>query len=246
MPSCVAANHPMGSLTREVAACGMYHGFLTPVGMPRRVTRRPHGSTTRNLSGFLTVRADHHDRGLLFWAGGRFVETGGERDERRGPVGGRDNPGNTPGDVKADPAFRSTAEEVEYRTGNPDQPAFPGTQTAARDRPGALKDDPTELVGHRVRLREVPVDKAVDTTRFWIRDGNARTEVTTPSGGPSVKTGSRVNISGTFEADGRAACASKATAWKWFNSRHTPHRPSLWGPAPGRLWRSTCTIRVNT
>jgi hypothetical protein len=92
---------------------------------------------------------------LLLWVsrGGVAPEADNPSREIERPVGaaggGPEGPTRergdtvTPSGVQDRPGFDDTADELQYRTGNPDPPAFPGTQPGA-DVSGAeeLEDEP--------------------------------------------------------------------------------------------------------
>ena len=158
---------------------------------------------------------------LLYWANRgpvvpdaddrQQIGTSGPDDAGRDVVGERGNREDTPGGTDPGPRPGSTAGEIEFRGGNPDQPAFPGTQRRA-DLTGLamLEGEPKDLVGRRVTFQDVKVVDAQDASHFWIQDGNVKAEVTAPRGGPAVKTGSSVDVSGVVEEDGRGGVRIKA------------------------------------
>jgi hypothetical protein len=73
-----------------------------------------------------------------------------------------------------------------------------------------LEGEPEDLVGHRIEFRHVNVVDAQDATHFWIQDRNVKAEVIAPRGGPPVKPGSTVSVSGVVEEDGRGGVRVRA------------------------------------
>lgn len=59
-------------------------------------------------------------------------------------------------------------------------------------------------VGSRVRLSNVTVE-AANADTFVVRDDDVTATVVAPGGMPTVRTGQRVNVSGTIEAAGETA-----------------------------------------
>ena len=158
---------------------------------------------------------------LLYWANRdpvvpeaddrQPIGTSGPDSDRLDPIGERGNRDDTPGGFNPDPRPGSTAEEVEFRSGKPDQPAFPGTSPGADlTRLDMLEGEPKDLVRRRVEFRDVKVVDAQDATHFWIQDGNVKAEVSAPRGGPAVKSGSSVDVTGVVEEDGRGGVRIKA------------------------------------
>jgi hypothetical protein len=158
---------------------------------------------------------------LIYWANRGPVAPGpedrlqigttGSPDDRVDVVGERGNRDDTPGGNNPDPRHDSTASEVEYRSGNPDQPAFPGVHPEL-DLTGlaTLEGEPKNVVGRRIDVRNVSVADVQDSLHFWIQDGNHKTEVMAPRGGSAVRKGSRVNVSGVVEEDGRGGVRIRA------------------------------------
>jgi hypothetical protein len=64
-------------------------------------------------------------------------------------------------------------------------------------------------VGRPVDLHGVAVASA-EPGGFWIHDGNAKVEVISPAGGPSVQAGQNVDIAGTVEANARGGIRIRA------------------------------------
>jgi hypothetical protein len=80
----------------------------------------------------------------------------------------------TPGGIDPDPSFSSTQEELEFRGG----------------------------ATGRVELDNVQVERT-DGDTFWVRDGDRSVAVVAPGGMPTVRTGQRVDVTGTVESNGR-------------------------------------------
>jgi hypothetical protein len=159
--------------------------------------------------------------GLMYWANrpplvsgdqdGRQVGTSGDSDDRIDIVGERGNRDDTPGGTNPEPRPDSTAAEIENRAGNPDPPDFPGVRPE-RDLAGLarLEGEPKDLVGRRIDLSNVEVVNARGASQFWVQEGNNKAEVTAPRNGPAVKSGSKVNLSGVVEEDGRGGVRIRA------------------------------------
>ena len=105
----------------------------------------------------------------------------------------------------SDPAPRpdSTADELKYRGGDSPSTSLPGARDATLRRSRDARGEPKDSVGRRIDFRNVIVLDAENSTHFWIQDRNVKAEVTAPRGGPAVKNGSRVNVNGVVEEDGR-------------------------------------------
>jgi len=159
--------------------------------------------------------------GLLYWANrpplvsgaddGRVVGTAGNTNDRLDAVGERGNPGDTPGG--GDPAARPGSTADELRSRGLDQPGkpLPGVRgDAMLTGLPMLEGEPKDLVGRRIDLRNVNVVDARGASQFWVQEGNAKAEVTAPRGGPAVQNGSKVNVSGVVEDDGRGGVRIRA------------------------------------
>ena len=132
----------------------------------------------------------------------RTVGTAGERS----PEGGRE-----PGGMNPDPDHDSTRDEIEFRGGGePSQGPNPALSTTAplTELGAALEDSPRDVAGRRIDLKDVDVDSAQGNV-FWVRDGSARAQVVGPAG-TEVRTGQRVNVTGTVEADGGGSTRIRA------------------------------------
>jgi hypothetical protein len=159
--------------------------------------------------------------GLIYWANrpplvsgdqdGSQIGTSGTPDDRLDAIGERGNRDDTPGGFNPDPRPNDTRSEVEYRSGNPDQPAFPGTRPELDVKSlDKLEGEPKDLVGRRIDLRNVEVVDARGASQFWIQEGHNKVEVTAPRNGPAMKSGSKVNVSGVVEEDGRGGVRVRA------------------------------------
>ena len=129
---------------------------------------------------------------LIYWANRAPVRPDPEDQQQIGTSG-------------FDPAPRpdSTADELKYRGGDSPSASLPGARDATLTGLAMLEGEPKDLVGRRIDFRNVIVIDAENPTHFWIRDRNVKAEVSAPRGGPAVKNGSRVNVNGVVEEDGR-------------------------------------------
>ena len=159
--------------------------------------------------------------GLLYWANrpplvtgaqdGQLIGTSGDANDRIDAIGERGNRDDTPGGTNPEPRPDSTAAEIESRAGKPDPPDFPGVrQDMDLTGLGRLEGEPKDLVGRRIDLRNVEVVNARGASQFWVQEGNNKAEVTAPRNGPAVKSGSKVNLSGVVEEDGRGGVRIRA------------------------------------
>ena len=149
---------------------------------------------------------------LIYWANRGPVAPGPEDreqigttgfpDDRDDVVGERGNRDDTPGGTNPEPRHDSTAAEIEYRSGNPDPPAFLGL--------AMLEGEPKNVVGRRIDVRNVSVADVQDSSHFWVQDGSHKAEVMAPRGGSAIRNGSRVNVSGVVEEDGRGGVRIRA------------------------------------
>lgn len=103
-----------------------------------------------------------------------------------------------------DPAPRpdSTRQELEYRGSG-------GPTAAITEIDAVLVDTPATVIGRRVDFHDVDV-ATTHAGGFWIHDGNAKVEVVSPDGTPSVRTGQAVNVNGTVESNGRGGIRIRA------------------------------------
>ena len=100
---------------------------------------------------------------------------------------------STPGGGDPAPAPGSPREEIEERSG------------AVLTDVGEIMDpSPKAAIGRRIELTDVDVDR-VEGSSVWVRDGQLMVEVVAPPGGPSLKPGQQVDITGVVEARGDTA-----------------------------------------
>jgi hypothetical protein len=145
--------------------------------------------------------------GLIYWANRAPIYDGVD-DGRVGTtgeigidaVGERGNAGTAGG---FDPAARpdSTSEELERR----------GVGSPNADLPGLVKEntltdlrrmtggDPSTMIGQRIFVSNATVVDAQSETMFWIQKDDARAAVSAPAGGPAVRNGQTVTVSGIVE-----------------------------------------------
>ena len=138
------------------------------------------------------------------------VGTSGVPDDRLDTVGERGNRDDTPGGFDPAPRPDSTADELRYRGADSPSASLPGGRDATLTGLAMLEGEPKDLVGRRIDFRNVMVIDAESPTHFWIQDRNVKAEVTAPQRGPAVKNGSRVNVDGVVEEDGRGGVRIKA------------------------------------
>jgi hypothetical protein len=159
--------------------------------------------------------------GLIYWANrpplvtgdqdGQQIGTSGDANERQDIIGERGNSDDTPGGNDPSPRPGSTADELRAR--GVDQPSapLPGTnRNMMLTGLALLEGEPKDLVGRRIDLRNVEVINARGSSQFWVQEGNSKVEVTAPRNSPAVKDGSRVNVSGVVEEDGRGGVRVRA------------------------------------
>jgi len=158
--------------------------------------------------------------GLIYWSNrpplvtgdqdSQLVGTSGVPNERDGVVGERGNRNDTPGGVNPEPRPDSTADELRSRGADQPNP-LPGVRRETMISGLAmLEGEPKDLVGRRIDLRNVEVVDARGSSQFWVQDGHNKVEVTAPRNGPAVKSGSKVNVSGVVEEDGRGGVRIRA------------------------------------
>ena len=108
----------------------------------------------------------------------------------------------TPGGFNPTPRPGDTQDELELRgAGERPQGPMPGLAAGEITTFDGLKD---ATVGTRVTLSNVTVESA-SAGSFVIRDDEVAATVVAPGGMPTVRTGQRVNVSGTIEAAGAKA-----------------------------------------
>lgn len=119
----------------------------------------------------------------------------------------------TPGGFEPIPEPDSTRDEIEFRGGDErPQGPMPGlTASEPLTELGAMLDgSPQSVAGRRIDVRDVHVE-SVDGSTFVIRDGDARATVVAQGGAGDVRSGQRVNVSGTVEPDGSGSARIRAT-----------------------------------
>jgi hypothetical protein len=65
-----------------------------------------------------------------------------------------------------------------------------------------FEDNSRGMIGRRVEILDIDVERVESTTLFWIRDGNVRAAVAAPTGA-EVRVGQSVNVIGTAERSGQ-------------------------------------------
>ena len=158
--------------------------------------------------------------GLIYWANRPPLVTGDQDSqlvgtsgtpERDDVVGERGNRDDTPGGVNPEPRPDSTADELRNRGADQSSNPLPGVgRETMLSGLAMLEGEPKDLVGRRIDLRNVEVVDARGSSQFWVQDGHNKAEVTAPRGGPAVKGGSKVNVSGVVEEDGRGGVRIRA------------------------------------
>jgi len=198
-----------------------YEETTDPKNPPNSVVNpQVRSAALRSYLGPLVVLVVIVGLALLYWANRGpvmpnpdnpyLVGTTGDPDDRLDVVGERGNR-DTPGGFDPAPRPDNTAEELKYR--GTDQPPvqLPGLRRGLLITGLAmLEGEPKDLVGRRVDVKNVNVFDAQERSHFWIQDGNVKAEVTAPRGGPAVQNGSRVNVTGTVEEDGRGGVRIRA------------------------------------
>jgi hypothetical protein len=76
---------------------------------------------------------------------------------------------------------------------------------------GAMLDDRNPVIGRSVAVKDMTVVDASGSAHFSIQDGNHRIAVSAPPGSPTVRNGSRVDVSGVMESDGQGGVHIRAT-----------------------------------
>jgi hypothetical protein len=130
---------------------------------------------------------------LVYWGtspprnGGERIEqaegtTGTERERSRDATPGGHDPNRAPSRPQ---------DEVERRAGE-----------ALSELRELFEDGSRDVIGRRIELQNVTVERVDSPALFWVRDGDARAAVTAPAGGASVRAGQSVNLTGTVERTG--------------------------------------------
>ena len=109
----------------------------------------------------------------------------------------------TPGGFNPTPRPGDTQDELEQR-GAGERPQGPMPGLAGGDEITSFDGLKNASVGSRVKLSNVTVESANADT-FVVRDDEVTARVVAPGGMPTVRTGQRVNVSGTIEAAGEKA-----------------------------------------
>jgi hypothetical protein len=134
-----------------------------------------------------------------------LVGTSGRGTAEEPGLGGF-NPTPTPG---------STRDEIELR-GELEPVPGPAANASATGEPlnelGSLFDGaPAAVVGRRIELRDVNVERPIENQMLWVRDGDARAEVIAPAGTGEVRVDQRVSVRGLVEPDGKGGVRIRAT-----------------------------------
>jgi hypothetical protein len=132
------------------------------------------------------------------YAVGTTGEVGGDNGYKYGY-----EPGSTPGGYDPQDVVGhrdNTASELHRRGANgrsdgPNPPLF-GNQPLTTL--GAILQDPHDVVGRPVDVRNVAIDSA-EGTMFWIRQDDMKVEVMAPAGASAMRPGMRVHVVGTVE-----------------------------------------------
>jgi hypothetical protein len=108
--------------------------------------------------------------------------TGTERERSRESTPGGQNPDRIP----------STASgEIEQRAGR-----------TLSELGEVFDDNSRDVVGRRIEIHDVTVERVESPALLWLRDGNVRVSVVAPAGSASVRAGQSVNVVGTVERAG--------------------------------------------
>jgi hypothetical protein len=157
---------------------------------------------------------------LIYWANrapvrdGALGDTIGTTGERSLDVAGeRGNDVDSPGGTDPSPRPDSTRDELESRgVGSPaaDLPGFTAENTMTDIRQ-LLGEDAKAMMGRRVDIADARVTDASSSTMFWIEKSDARAAVSAPPGGPAVRNGQTVTVSGIVEPNGQGGIRIRAT-----------------------------------
>ena len=109
----------------------------------------------------------------------------------------------------------STRSEIEFR-GELEPAPGPAVNAPANGEPlnelGSLFDAaPAAVIGRRIELRDVNVERPIENQVLWVRDGDARTEVIAPAGTGEVRVDQRVSVRGLVEPDGKGGVRIRAS-----------------------------------
>lgn len=149
--------------------------------------------------------------GVYFW----LNERDAERDEAPA-VGtiGETKDDSTPGGFDPDRRPGSTENAVEFRGGGETpQGSMPGlTKVTPLNNLAEIADGNAQAnIGRRIDVQDVVVVDARDPSTFWVRDDSAKVAVIARPDSPAVRTGMRIDLSGTVEPDGRGGARIRAT-----------------------------------
>ena len=192
-----------------------YDETVDPQNPPEALTRPAVGRAA--IGGFLGSAVVFFiivAAALFFWMannrriepdpGARETEGFGIDRDRIGTAGERSPGTDLPGGSNPDPRPGNTRDEIEFRGGDVSSRSLPLTNVAA-----ILDDRADRVAGRRVELAGSEV-AATGTGTFWIHDGNNKIEVIAPAGAPSVRSGQRVDVVGTVEANGQGGMRIRA------------------------------------
>ena len=71
--------------------------------------------------------------------------------------------------------------------------------------------DAQAMAGRRVDISDARVIDAQSSTMFWIQKDDAKAAVSAPQGGPAVRNGQTVTVSGVLEPNGQGGVRIRAT-----------------------------------
>jgi hypothetical protein len=159
--------------------------------------------------------------GLIYWANrspvrddaDATVGTTGQQAERTVDAVGERGNADSPGGTNPTPRPDSTRDELESRgVGSPaaDLPGFTAENTTT-DLRQLVDGDAKVMIGRRVDITEARVVDVNGPTTFSIEKGDARAAVSAPPGGPAVRDGQTVTVSGVVEPNGQGGVRIRAT-----------------------------------
>ena len=108
--------------------------------------------------------------------------TGTEREQSRDSTPGGQNPDVTPSRPR---------EEIEQRSGR-------GLSELGE----VFEDNSRGVIGRRIEVHDVDVERVESPTLFWVRDGNVRVAVVAAPTDPPLQAGHTVNVVGSVERSG--------------------------------------------